>query len=322
MTYWKQLRCLMNTTMFHHEVTEEESGKMLHQVLKNRFRFSRRMMSRLRLGRFVTVNGEVIYFTARVQEGDRIEIRFPEEETDHIPPQPVPFTVRYEDEDLIVIEKPPGVVVHPTRGYPDQTLANGLMHYWQKKGEKHKVRPVTRLDRDTSGLMVVGKHAYAHAFLAEQMAAKRYERSYLAIVHGAVKEECGTIDRPIKIDVERKVYRYAGEGEGGTPAVTHFEVAERLPGATLLRLRLETGRTHQIRIHLSSIGHPIIGDEMYGIAEEPPLIDRQALHAFHLRLFHPRFREWLEWEAPLPEDMQQLWERLKTGGFPASEGER
>jgi 23S rRNA pseudouridine1911/1915/1917 synthase len=299
--------------MFVHRVSAEENGKMLHQVLRNRFRFSKRMMSKLKLGRLVTVNGEVIYFTARVKEGDEIKIRFPEDETDHIPPQPIEFTVVYEDEDLIVIDKPPGLVVHPTRGYPDQTLANGLMHYWAQKGEKHKVRPVTRLDRDTSGLMVVGKHAYAHAFLAEQMAEKRYERSYLAIVHGQMADDHGTINRAIDVDTEKKVYRSVTEGEHGYPAVTHFEVVDRYPEATLLRLRLETGRTHQIRVHLSSLGHPIIGDDMYGTKTDQHLITRLALHATHLRLFHPRLRQWKEWSSPLPEDMRDLVEKLKKG---------
>ncbi|SEM90979.1 RluA family pseudouridine synthase [Lihuaxuella thermophila] len=299
-------------TTFYHQVTAEEDGKMLHQVLKNRFRFSRRMMSRLRLNRLVTVNGETIYFTARVSQGDQILIRLPGDETDHIPPQEIDFTVVYEDEDLIVIDKPPGLVVHPTRGYPDGTLANGLMHYWAKRGEAHKVRPVTRLDKDTSGLMVVGKHAYAHAYLAEQMAEKRYQRAYLAVVHHQMERDRGTIDKAIAIDPEQKVYRSVTEEEGGYPAITHFEVVERYPRATLVRLMLETGRTHQIRIHLSSIGHPIIGDDMYGIKEEQPFISRQALHATYLRLFHPRLRVWKEWESPLPSDMQNLIAKLKT----------
>lgn len=300
-------------TVFTHRVTMEDEGKMLKQILQNQFRFSRRMLSRLRINQLVTVNGEIQYMSARLKEGDLIEIRMPEDEVDHIPPQPVDFTVVYEDEDLIIIDKPPNLVVHPTRGYLDHTLANGLIYYWSQRGEKHKVRPVTRLDRDTSGLMVVGKHAYTHAFLAEQMAYKRYERSYMAIVHGKVAEDQGTIDRPILINDEEKQYgRVVEEGEG-LEAITHFQVLERFSRATLLKLDLETGRTHQIRVHLSSIGHPIIGDAMYGKGEEDKeWILRQALHSCYLRLFHPRKREWMEFSSCLPPDMEKCLEKLRA----------
>lgn len=294
---------------FTHKVSREDDGKMLKQVLRNKYRFSKRMMSRLKLNRLVTVNGEVVYFTSRVKEGDEIEISFMEEESEQIRPQPVPFDIVEEDDDLIVIDKPPGLVVHPTRGYPEGTLANGLIHYWKKRGEKRKVRPVTRLDRDTSGLMVVAKHAYAHAFLADQMAKKRYERMYYAVVHGQVPEEKGTIDRAILPPDQAGIRSLTSEE--GYPARTHFAVIWRFADATLLRLHLETGRTHQIRVHLSSIGHPIIGDTLYGSEDDQQLIGRQALHAAHLRLFHPRFREWREWKSPLPPDIRQLLEKLK-----------
>jgi 23S rRNA pseudouridine1911/1915/1917 synthase len=302
----------INTTFFH-QVREEEDGKMLHQVLKNRFRFSRKMLSRLKLHRLVTVNGEYLWFTSRVKSGDQIVIQITTEETNHIPPQEIGFTVVYEDEDLIVIDKPPNLVVHPTRGYPDGTLANGLMHYWAQRGETYRMRPVTRLDKDTSGLMVVAKHAYTHAYLAEQMSEKRYQRAYLAIVHHVMEQDLGTIDYPIGLDREQKIFRSIVEGEGGYPAITQFQVVERFPAATLVRLELETGRTHQIRIHLSAIGHPIIGDDMYGTREDQHLIFRQALHATYLRLYHPRERLWKEWESSLPEDMRNLIKKCKNG---------
>lgn len=294
--------------MFEHVVNLQEDGKMLHQVLKNRFKFSRRMMSRLKMNRLVTVNGEVIYYTARVHQGDLISIQFLVEEADYIPPQPVEFTVIYEDEDLIVVDKPPGLVVHPTKGYPDHTLANGLVHYWLERGETHKVRPVTRLDKNTSGLMVVGKHAYTHAYLAEQMAEKRYQREYLAWVHHQIVEDEGTIDDPIGMDLTQTIYRSVSEE--GAPAITHFRVMKRWKDATLVRLQLETGRTHQIRVHLSARGYPIIGDDMYGTKEDQHLLTRQALHATYLRLYHPRHRKWMEWESPIPQDLENLMRDL------------
>ncbi|WP_124728183.1 RluA family pseudouridine synthase [Staphylospora marina] len=298
------------TPVFSHRVTAEEDGLMLKQVLRNRFRFSRRLMNKLKMNRLVTVNGEVIWFTARVKKGDLVEIRMPEDRTEHLPPQPVEFRVVYEDADLIIIDKPPGLVVHPTRGYKEGTLANGLMHYWQQRGEHHTMRPVTRLDRDTSGLMAVAKHAQAHWFLAEQMIHKRYEREYQAICHGIPEPPEGTIDAPIGHDPEAGLYRVMTEKEGGYPSVTRYRVLNAWERAALLRLRLETGRTHQIRVHLSSIGHPLIGDPLYGRGEEEGWIGRQALHAARLRLLHPRHREWMEWESPLPADMRRLMERL------------
>jgi 23S rRNA pseudouridine1911/1915/1917 synthase len=218
----------------------------------------------------------------------------------------------YEDEDLIVIDKPPGLVVHPTRGYPDGTLANGLMYYWRQQGKSYRFHPVTRLDKDTSGLMVIAKHAYAHAFLAQQMEKKRYERIYLAIAEGIINPDKGSISLPIGFHPENPFARAVVHGEGGAKAVTHYEVLEHYSSASLVRLRLETGRTHQIRVHLSAIGHPLIGDSLYG--KESPWISRQALHATYLRFFHPRMRIWLEWESPLPEDMRQVIARLKGEG--------
>lgn len=297
--------------LFTHTVTPTEDGLMLRQVLRNQYRFSKRLMTQMKREHLVLVNGEFLYFTARVKAGDQIQIQMPKEETDHIVPQPLHFTVVYEDEDLIVIDKPPGLVVHPTKGYPDGTLANGLMHYWRERGEEHRMRPVTRLDSDTSGLLVVGKHAYAHGFLAGQMAEKRYERIYLACTHHRFAEDQGTIDKPIRLQPNRQIRTVSKTGEGDR-AITHFKVVERFKAATLVRLALETGRTHQIRVHLASIGHPIIGDTMYGMSEDPPLISRQALHATYLKLYHPRYRAWMEWESALPADMAELVGRLRA----------
>lgn len=289
-----------------HQVTPEQDGMMLKQVLQNQFRFSRRFLRSCRLNQAIQVNGECCYFTSRIKAGDQIVIRLPEERSEALEPQDVPFGVVYEDADLIVIDKPAGVVVHPTYGFRDQTLGNGLMKYWLDRGEQYRFRPVTRLDKDTSGLLVVAKHAYAHAFLADQMKKKRYERTYLAVVKGVVAEDHGTIQAPIGVIGEEIRIRAVEYSEESKPAVTHYEVVKRFATATLLQLTLETGRTHQIRIHTAFIGHPILGDAIYGDAEEMPLISRQALHAFRLRLFHPRERIWKEWSSAIPRDMREL----------------
>lgn len=287
---------------FLHTVKKEEEGKMLRQVLQNRFRFSRRMLRRLRESQGVTVNGRWVYFSSRVTEGDAIKVWMPEDPEPTIPAQPVPLRIVFEDDDLIVLDKEPGQVVHPTKGYRDHTLANGLVYHWQRCGEQRRVRPVTRLDKDTSGLIVFAKHAYAHAFLAKEMGKRRYRREYLALVQGEWPQERGVITAPIGRSPEQPHKRMVRAG--GAEAITRFQVERRLKGATLLRLELETGRTHQIRVHLSHRGYPIVGDSLYG--EQAAHIARQALHAARLRLLHPRDGRERVWESPLPGDMECL----------------
>lgn len=302
------------TTTFAHVVTPEEDGELLETVLRKQFRFSKRMMRILKHEKRVMVNDEWMFFRSRVKEADQIRIELNiAEDVEYIAPEEILFHVVDEDEDLIVVDKPPNTVVHPTGSHQQGTLANGLVYYWAQRGENHKIRPVTRLDKDTSGLMVLAKHAYGHAFLADQMAKKRYERSYLAVIHGNLIHDQGTIDLPIGKVPDVPLLRFIDFSEEGSRAITHYEVVERFAHASVLRLWLETGRTHQIRVHLSSIGHPIIGDELYGRGEEEKhLIGRQALHATSLKLYHPRKREWVEWEAPMPDDIQQLLHQLRV----------
>lgn len=291
---------------FFHRIREEEDGKMVRQVLRNRFRFSRRMFRRLKEAKAVEVNGESVYLTSRVRAGDQITVFLPRDEGEGIKPQPIPIRVLHEDDDLIVLDKQPGVVVHPTRNYPDGTLANGLSHYWKERGQFHLVRPVTRLDKDTSGLIVFAKHPHAHAVLSGQMERKRYLREYLALVHGQLEQEEGTVEGPITRSPENPNRRAVSPE--GSAALTRYRVLQRWPEATLVQLRLETGRTHQIRVHMSHLGHPLFGDALYGGREEG--IQRQALHAARLRLIHPRDGQTRSWESPLPTDFLLLLEYL------------
>lgn len=213
----------------HHCVREEEEGKMVRQVLRNRFRFSRRMFRRLKEAKAVEVNGEKVFLTSRVYKGDWIQIRLPHDTGEGMVPQPIPVDVLYEDEDLIVLDKQPGVVVHPTKNHPDQTLANGLAHYWRERGEFHLIRPVTRLDKDTSGLIVFAKHAHAHAVLSGQMKKKRYHREYLAVVYGMLEQNEGVIRAPIARSSENSNLRVVSTQ--GVEAITRYRVVERLKGA-------------------------------------------------------------------------------------------
>lgn len=293
-------------------VSEMESGKMLKQILQNRFHFSRRMFRRLREEQRVTVNQKVVYYTSRLSEGDVVEVQL-EETGDHpfIPPQKIDFAIVYEDSDILVVDKPAGLVVHPTLGYRDGTLANGIAYHANERGESYPFRPVTRLDKDTSGIMVVAKHAHAHAMLSKQMKRKRYQRTYIAICHGNIVPEEGTIDLPIGRSPSSIIERVIDD-QNGKAAVTHYQTLARLRHATLAALQLETGRTHQIRVHLAAIGHPIIGDTLYGSNEDPPMMLRQALHAKKIELFHPSRYEWLTWSVPLPDDMLNLVKQLEV----------
>ncbi|MCH5584628.1 RluA family pseudouridine synthase [Shimazuella sp. AN120528] len=291
-------------------VNTTESGKMLKQILQNRFHFSRRMFRRLREEQRVSVNQKIVYYTSRLIEGDVVEVRLEETNEDcFIPPQKVDFTVVFEDDDILLVDKPAGLVVHPTMGYQDGTLANGIAYHAKERGEFYLFRPVTRLDKDTSGIMVIAKHAHAHAMLSKQMKKKRYQRTYVAICHGHIAPSRGTIDLPIGLSTSSIIERVIDQ-ENGKEAITHYETLRRLKDATMVKLSLETGRTHQIRVHLASIGHPIIGDTLYGAKDKHQWILRQALHAKEIEIFHPSRYEWFKWSIPMAEDMQRLAEKL------------
>ena len=223
-------------------------------------------------------------------------------------PQDLKLSILYDDFDIIMVNKPAFMVVHPTKSHYENTIANGVTHYIMEKDEKVKVRFVNRLDMNTSGLVIVAKNPYAQFVLSSDMKDDKVEKMYIAVVKGIVESDFGTINEPIYRPTDDSIKRIVHED--GQPSVTHFEVVERLKDATVLKLKLETGRTHQIRVHLNHIGHGIIGDELYGYVDEN-LIKRQALHAYSLKFKQPRTREDLEFNAPLPKDMEELIEKLK-----------
>lgn len=285
----------------------EDENLTLKEVLLDKLNFSVRSLSKMKRYKTVKVNHEYIRPGDKINKGDLIEVKIEEDMAD-FKPQDLKLPILYDDFDIIMVNKPPFMVVHPTKSHFENTIANGVTHYVVEKSENVKIRFVNRLDMNTSGLVIVAKNPYAQFVLSSDMKEDKVEKMYIAVVKGVVKEDFGTINEPIYRPTDDSIKRIVHEE--GQPSVTHFEVVERLKDATVLKLKLETGRTHQIRVHLNHIGHGIIGDELYGHVDEN-LINRQALHAFSLKFKQPRTREDLEFNAPLPKDMEELIEKLK-----------
>ncbi|MCC3863966.1 MAG: RluA family pseudouridine synthase [Terrisporobacter othiniensis] len=285
----------------------EDENLTLKEVLLDKLNFSVRSLSKMKRYKTVKVNHEYIRPGDKINKGDLIEVKIEEDMAD-FKPQDLKLPILYDDFDIIMVNKPPFMVVHPTKSHFENTIANGVTHYVVEKSENVKIRFVNRLDMNTSGLVIVAKNPYAQFVLSSDMKEDKVEKMYIAVVKGVVKEDFGTINEPIYRPTDDSIKRIVHEE--GQPSVTHFEVIERLKNATVLKLKLETGRTHQIRVHLNHIGHGIIGDELYGYVDEN-LINRQALHAFSLKFKQPRTREDLEFKAPLPKDMEELIEKLK-----------
>lgn len=263
----------------------------------------------------VSVNGKAVKANYRVQEGDRIEWTVPEPEILDVRPEPMDLDIYYEDRDVIVVNKPRGMVVHPSPGHLNGTLVNGLLaHCRDLSGINGVLRPgiVHRIDKDTSGLLMAAKNDFSHEHLARQLENKTVLRKYKAIVHGVIPHDYGTIDAPIGRDPKDR--QSMAVVDSGKPAVTHFRVIERFDKYTLVECELETGRTHQIRVHMKYIGHPVAGDPKYGPKRTLP-IDGQALHAGVLGFAHPRTGEFLTFEAPPPEDFERLLNGLRAGVY-------
>lgn len=291
---------------FTYTITAEDKDLAIKQILRQRFQFSARMRNKIKREKLVYLNGEQIPGWITAKPGDVLEIRLPEETSDFIP-EDIPIRTVYEDSSLLIINKQPGIVVHPTKGHPQHTLANGIMKEMLDRGQSFKIRFMNRLDMDTSGIVAVAKNSHCQASFMKQSQAGLVEKRYLAIVKGLVKEDQGTISLPIGQPDPERVERAVVEG--GSPSVTHYQVLDRFrAGYSLVELSLETGRTHQIRVHMKSIGHPLIGDFLYN--PDFTKINRQALHSYRLRFTHPVTKKPLVFTAPLPEDMQALFPEM------------
>ena len=261
----------------------------------------------------VTLAGKPLAKNYRLIGGEAVAVALPDPAPVDVAPQDIPLDVVYEDDDVIVVNKPKGLVVHPAPGHPDGTLVNALLYHCgdSLSGIGGELRPgiVHRIDRDTSGLIIAAKNDFAHQRLASQLQDHTLARIYRCIVAGNLREDSGTVDAPIgRHPVDRK--KMAVDRKNGRPAVTHWSVLARYPGYTHLVCRLETGRTHQIRVHMACIGHPLLGDTVYGAKKPVPGLAGQCLHAAELRFLHPRTGEPVSVEPPLPPGFGAVLERL------------
>lgn len=295
-----------------HIISESEVNERLDKVISSLHEeCSRSQVQQWIKEKKVTVNGKHEKANYRCVLNDQIYIEIPEPEVLDVQPENMDLDIYYEDADVLVVNKPKGMVVHPSHGHMTGTLVNGLMfHCKDLSGINGVLRPgiVHRIDKDTSGLLMVAKNDLAHEKLAQQLKDKTVTRKYYALVHGVIPHEVGTIDAPIGRDPDDR--QRMAVVDNGKPAITHFSVIERLNNYTLVECQLETGRTHQIRVHMKYIGFPLVGDPKYG-PKKTLSIGGQALHAGLLGFTHPRTNQYLEFEAPLPKEYEELLNQLR-----------
>ncbi len=289
---------------------DERLDKFLSAVLPDQ---SRSYLQKIIKDGSVLVNGKAQKASYRMEDQDEVLVDLPELKEPEIEAENIPLDILYEDDDLLMVNKPKGMVVHPSAGHLTGTLVNAVMYHCKDRlsGINGVMRPgiVHRIDMDTTGVLVICKNDKAHNHVAAQLKEHSITRKYRAIVHGVIKEEEGTVDAPIgRHPVERK--KMAAGVKNGKRAVTHYRVLQRFRNHTYIECQLETGRTHQIRVHMASIGHPLLGDTVYGPAKNPLHLQGQTLHAQVLGLIHPSTGEYLEVEAPLPEYFEKLLKSL------------
>ena len=292
------------------KVSKEYEGATIREFLKEDLGLSSRLIRRSAIEKRILVNKKEVRMRYIVHTGDLVQINLQSDESQNITPEKMDLDIVYEDEDILVINKKPYIVVHPTKTYQSGTLANGVLFYFKETNQNCIVRLVSRLDMNTSGLIIIAKNQFAHMALSKEMEENNLEKRYLAIVHGNLKEKEGTIDAPI--------YRPDGEefgtmrivDERGQRSITHYKVIESFKDADLVECLLETGRTHQIRVHMKHLGHPIYGDTLYGFEGDEELIPRQALHAYGLDFKSPKTKDTLSLRAKLPDDMESLLKKV------------
>lgn len=288
-------------------VKDDYVNSNIKTLLKSHFKMSSSLIANLKkYNDGICVNGEKRYVNYILKQGDEVTLTIREGASENIEPVRMELDIVYEDEDLLIVNKPPHMPTHPSMGHRENTIANGLMYYFNSKGEPRVFRAVNRLDKDTSGLMAVAKNSYAHALLCDEIKEGILKRKYTAIVCGDLSSD-GVIDAPIARVSQSVIKREVNPG--GQRAVTHYRVLKRLGNYTLLELELETGRTHQIRVHMSHIGHPLLGDWLYG-EENTALFPRQALHSCFISLIHPVSKKYIELTVQFAQDMKNFVEKF------------
>lgn len=282
----------------------EWKGKTIDSFLRNQMHFSRSILRSLKKEAGIRINGQAVPAWYQLNGGELLEIHLPLVEQ-NINPEQLPLTVLYDDQDLIIIDKPPGMLVHPVKRFQSGTIANALIYRWRAAGETCSFHPLHRLDRLTSGLVLIAKNQWAHQQLSRQLNSGKISRLYLAFCHGKVEKVSGKIDAPIKEQNDSALRIIDPEGK---PAVTRYRVIRQTESSSLLAVKIFTGRTHQIRAHLAYLTYPIWGDPLYGINDQNP--SRTALHAVSLSFIQPRLAKKIKIKAALPDDLKNLAERL------------
>lgn len=304
----------MSSDVILKDIVADNEGDRIDKFLADELPdYSRSFIQKMIKDGGVTVNGNTVKSNYRLMMGDSLSINVPELVEPDILPEDIPLDILYEDDDIIVVNKPKGMVVHPAAGHYTGTLVNALMYHCKDNlsGINGIMRPgiVHRIDMNTTGVLVACKNDYAHNYISEQLAVHSITRKYNAIVLNSFKEESGTVDAPIgRHHTDRK--KMAIDYKNGRNAVTHYTVLKNMGKYAYIECQLETGRTHQIRVHMSSIGHPLLGDDVYGSGRSPYNLNGQTLHARVLGFIHPSTKQYMEFEAPLPEYFQNVLKDL------------
>lgn len=304
----------MNEVVF--EITPEMEGERIDKCISNYVEtLSRSYIQKIIKEGKAYINDAPVKSNYKVRVDDKVQFTIPDCEEPDIPPQDIPLDIIYEDKDVLIVNKPKNMVVHPAPGHYEGTLVNAIMYHCHNdlSGINGVLRPgiVHRIDKDTTGSLIICKNDEAHRKIAEQLKEHSITRKYRAIVYGRISNDKGVVDAPIgRHPTDRK--KMAINERNGKPAITHYKVLERFEKYTYIECQLETGRTHQIRVHMTSIGHPLLGDEVYGNAKCPFKLEGQTLHAMTIGFIHPSTNQYVEYEAPLPEYFERLLQILRS----------
>lgn len=285
----------------------EYNEKKIREFLKIDMQLSSRLIKGAAIDKRILVNGNVVKMNHKIFTGDLVEVIVSKKESQNIEPEKMDLDIVYEDEDILVVNKPPNMVVHPTKRHKSGTLSNGVINYFKETKQDCIVRLVSRLDMDTSGLIIIAKNQYSHMALSQVIKSEDFEKRYIAIIHNRLESKEGTINAPIYRE-EDNIRRIVDER--GQDSITHYKVLQDFSKGQMVECLLETGRTHQIRVHMNSKGCTIYGDTLYGSEGDVELIGRQALHAYRLDFTSPRTGKRIHLKAELPNDMKDLIEKL------------